>query len=82
MLGDVAGVVDVVERAAAAGGAAFGHEFRQSALIPELHGEADDGLALALQHSRDDGAIHSAGHGYGDRWAWTDDSVVGNQTLV
>jgi hypothetical protein len=26
-------------------------------LIPELHGEADDRVALALQEARDDGAI-------------------------
>ncbi len=49
LLRDVAGVVDIVERTASAGDAAFGGQFRQAALVPELHGQAHDALALALQ---------------------------------
>src|ERR1035441_2538333 len=41
LLGDAAGVVHVVERAAAPG-CAFHRKARQPALVPELHGEADD----------------------------------------
>ena len=45
MLGDVARIVHVIERTAAAGDAAFGRKLRQTALIPELHGQADNALA-------------------------------------
>ncbi len=66
VLRDEARVVDVVERAAAAGCAAFGHKFGEPPLVPKLHGEADDLVAAALQQACDDGAIHSARHGDGD----------------
>jgi hypothetical protein len=42
-------IVDVVERAAAARCAAFGHQLWQAALIPQLHRQAYNGLATALQ---------------------------------
>jgi hypothetical protein len=49
MLGHVARIVHVIERTATAGYAAFGRKLRQSPLIPKLHGQADNALALALQ---------------------------------
>jgi hypothetical protein len=49
MLGDVARIVHVVERTAAAGDAAFRSKLRQSPLIPKLHGQADNALALTPQ---------------------------------
>ncbi len=67
MLGHVARVIHVVERTAPAGGPALGREFRQSPLIPQLHGQAYNAPALTLQQSRDDGAIHSARHCHCDR---------------
>ena len=66
MLGDLACVVDIVQRAAAADGAAFGNQFRQAPLIPELHGQADDTKALAREQPGYDGAVHTARHGNGD----------------
>ena len=60
-------VVDVVERAAASL-----HRLRhalvsgQAALVPQLHGQADDVVPLGAQHGRDGGGIHTARHGYGD----------------
>src|SRR5882724_2410199 len=46
MLRDTLGVVDVVERAAAMLRGAVALKFGEAALIPELHGEADDGATL------------------------------------
>ena len=66
LLGDAAGVVDVVERAAASGCAALGNEIGQAALVPQLHGQADDAAALAVQQTGDGGAVDAAGHGDGD----------------
>ena len=69
LFGDAAGVVDIVERAAAAGSggrSVFGGEFRQPALVPQLHGHADHGAALAHQHGGDGGAVDAAAHGDGD----------------
>ena len=65
MLRDVARVVHIVERTAPPG-RSVGRELRQPPLIPELHGEPDHVLAVALQHPRDHGAIHSARHRDGD----------------
>ena len=45
--------------AALAGGFAAGN-FRQAALIPELHGEPDDGRAAFLQQRGYGGAVHAA----------------------
>ena len=56
LLGDAACVVDVVERAAASGDL-LGDAFlaSQAALVPELKGEADEGVALGLEQSCDRG---------------------------
>src|SRR5258706_14109425 len=67
VLGDAAGVVDVVELATAAG-YLLGHALvsGEAALVPELHGQADDVVSLSAEHGRDGGGIDSARHGYGD----------------
>src|SRR5882757_3769715 len=38
----------------------------QAALVPELHGEADDAVALVTEHGRDGRGIDSSGHGNGN----------------
>ena len=65
--GDLAGVVDVVDGAAAALDG-LGHALvaGEAALIPELEGQADKGVALRVQKSGDGGGVDSSGHGYGD----------------
>src|ERR1700683_3727136 len=67
VLSHAAGVVNIVERAAAAG-YLLGHALvpGQPALVPKLHGQADDVVPLGAQHARDRGGIDSARHGYGD----------------
>jgi hypothetical protein len=55
VLGDALGIVDVVERAAAVLLGAVALQFWEAALIPELHGEADDGAALFLENGGDGG---------------------------
>jgi hypothetical protein len=37
-------------------------QFREAALIPELHGQADNRAALLLQESRDRGAVYTTAH--------------------
>ncbi len=68
LLGYAAGVVDVVDGAAAALDG-FGHALvsGEAALVPELEGEADEGVALGAQQRGDGGGVDSSGHGYGDR---------------
>src|SRR5579859_1106384 len=66
VLGYALGVVDVIERAAAMLLGAIALQFGQAALIPELHREADDGMALFLENSSDGGRVHTTGHGDGD----------------
>jgi hypothetical protein len=71
MLGYALGVVDVVEGAAAVLRGAVPLEFGEAALIPELHGEADDGAILLEEDRGDCGRVDTAGHGYSDeagRW--------------
>ncbi len=59
------GVIDIVNGAAAMLRRACGLHGRQAALIPQLHGQADD-AAVLLQHQRGDyGAVHSAAHSHG-----------------
>lgn len=41
-------------------------KFGQAALIPKLHGQADDRAALLLQNGGNGGRVHAAGHGDGD----------------
>jgi hypothetical protein len=48
---------------------AFRGEFREAALVPELHGQADDVVAFALHETGDDGAIDAAAHGDGEERA-------------
>ena len=71
LLGHAARVVDIVERAAASLHG-LGHTLAsgQAALVPELHGQADDVVSLGAQHGRDGGRIHTARHGYGDGFGW------------
>ena len=54
--GDVAGVVDVLARAARA------LAMRRRAVVVELHRQADDIIALARQQRRDDAGIDAARH--------------------
>ncbi len=67
MFGDAAGVVHVIVRAAAVRGrgAVCGLHFGEAALIPQLHGEAEDGVAAVVEDGGDGGAIDAAAHGYG-----------------
>ena len=52
----LAGVENILARAAGAGAVAG------FALVVELHGDADDVIALLLEQSRDHGGIHAARH--------------------
>jgi hypothetical protein len=67
VLRDTLGVVDVIERATTMLRGTFALKLREAALIPKLHGEADDGAALLKQDSGDGGRIHAAGHSDGDK---------------
>ena len=75
VLGDAAGVVDVIQRAAAAGLGCIGNAVLagQAGLVPELEGEADDralriggAVVLVGEHGRNRRGVDSSGHGYGD----------------
>ena len=66
MLRDALRVVDIVERAAAMLRRAVALQFGEAALIPELHGEANNGPALLLHDGSDGGGIDAPGHGYSD----------------
>jgi len=63
------GVIDVIERAAAVLRGAVALKFGEAALVPELHGEADDCAALLLQESGNGGRVDTARHGDGDEAA-------------
>ena len=78
LLGYVAGVVDVVDGAAAALDC-FGHAFvtGEAALVPELEGEADDLVTLRAQECGDCGGIDSSGHGDCDRVVCLDQHCFG-----
>jgi hypothetical protein len=69
VLRDGFGIVNVVERAAPVLLGAVTLQFGETALIPELHGEADDGAALLLQQSGNSGRVHASGHGNSDEAA-------------
>ena len=75
-LGDAARVINIVERAAASLDR-LGHAVvaGQAALVPELHGQADDVVSLGAQHGRDGRGIDSARHGYGDG-LWNSASTI------
>src|SRR6266404_9484097 len=66
-LGNAASIVDIVDRTAAALDG-FGHAFvsGETALVPELHGQADDVVASGTQHGRDDRGVNSSRHGDSD----------------
>ena len=63
MLRDTLGVIDVVQRAATMLRGTAALQFRKAALIPKLHGQADDGAALLLQKRGHGRAVHAARHG-------------------
>jgi len=67
VLRDALGVVDVVEGAATVLRGAIALEFGEAALIPELHGEADDGAILLEKNRGNGGGVDTTGHGYGDK---------------
>jgi hypothetical protein len=69
VLCDSFGVVDVIERTAAMLRGAVALKFREAALIPELHGEPDDGMALLLQKRGDGGGIDATRHAHGNEAA-------------
>src|SRR5207302_7086260 len=64
LLSHAAGVVDVVERAAASLHR-LGHTLAtgESALVPKLHRQTDEAVTLCAQHGRDGGGVHTARHG-------------------
>ena len=63
MLGDALGVVDIVKGAAAVLRGAIALEFGEAPLIPELHGQADDGAILLQENRGDGGGVDTTGHG-------------------
>src|SRR5216684_1335403 len=63
------GIVNVIKGAAAVLRGAVALKFGEAALIPELHGEADDGAALLLEKRGNGGRVNTAGHSYGDEAA-------------
>jgi hypothetical protein len=67
LLGYVACIVDIVDGAAAALNS-LGHALvsGEAALVPELEGEADEGVTLGAQEGGDGGGVDSSGHGDGD----------------
>jgi hypothetical protein len=65
MFGDALGIVDIVDAATAMAFVSLRIKFRKAALIPQLHGEADDGLALLTEHGGHSGTIDTAAHGDG-----------------
>jgi hypothetical protein len=69
MLGYGLGVIDIIERAATVLRGTVALKFGEAALVPELHGEADDSPALLLQESGNGGRVDASGHGYGDEAA-------------
>jgi hypothetical protein len=66
MLRDTARVINIIERTAAMRRRAFGRgKFRQAALIPELHREADDRFGGFVKQRGDGRAVDAAAHGDG-----------------
>src|SRR4029077_16565139 len=63
VIGHAADVIEVVERAAAPG-CSFARAFRQPPLIPELHGQARDVVAVTLEQCGDGGTVDPSGHCY------------------
>jgi hypothetical protein len=71
LLSYVAGVIHVVDAAAAALNG-FGHALMtgEAALIPELESETDEGVPLGAQKCGYGGGVDSSGHGNGDGLAF------------
>ena len=65
LLGDAAGVVNVVERAAAPRSPLCG-QLRQTPLVPKLHGQPHYVVTLAHQERGHGGAVDAAAHGDGN----------------
>jgi hypothetical protein len=66
-LGNAASIVDIVDRTATALDG-FRHAFvsGKTALIPELHGQADNVAPFGTQHGRNGRGVDSSRHGDGD----------------
>src|SRR5271163_1612297 len=68
VLGDAARVIHVVDGAATSASLLRHALFAgKAALVPELHGESDELVALGLEHGGDGRGVDSAGHGYCNR---------------
>src|SRR6204780_4300281 len=63
MFGDATRIVDIINRATTMLRRLGGLELREAALVPELHGEADDGLAALVHDRSDGGTVHTSTHG-------------------
>jgi len=68
VLGDAAGVIDIIARAAAMLDGTVGSEMGQAAVVPELHGESDNDFTIAMEQACYDGAVDPAAHGDDYRW--------------
>jgi len=67
VLCDAASVVNIINRAAAAlDGLGHAGAASEAALVPELKGEADDGVSLGVEQRSGGGGVDAAGHGHGD----------------
>ncbi len=73
LLRHAAGIVDIFDRAAAAGGSVR-RQIGQPPLVPELHRQPDHALPLADQQRGHRGAVHAARHRHRNRRA-----VVGDE---
>src|SRR5437899_3061633 len=69
MLRHSLGVVHIVERAATVLRGAVTLKFREAALVPELHGEANDGASLLPQKCCNGGRVDTARHSDGNEAA-------------
>src|SRR5271168_2676233 len=70
-LGYTAGVIHIIQAAAAARGTRRNTGLAGHALlVPELEGQADDVVSLCAQHGCDGRGVDSAGHGYSDSSSW------------
>jgi hypothetical protein len=68
MLGDAAGVVDIIQRAAAAGLRRVRNAVLagQPRLILKLKRQPNDSATVMGEHRRDGRGVYPSGHGYGD----------------
>src|ERR1700691_3786042 len=63
MFGDATRIVDIINRATTMLRGLGGLELRETALVPKLHGEADDGLTALVHDRSDGGTVHPSTHG-------------------